>query len=149
MEPIKPFLRQGHYTMVDNAVFDEIMPLLNGNEWKVLSFIIRKTIGWHKDMDGIAYSQFRDGTGIKSNTTIQKSLHQLIYLGLIEVGKTGRMADNHYYKLNKDYTCRVTETVKRRVTFSVTQPVTENVNTKERKDIKMQYPHDGKDIITR
>ena len=137
MTTIKPFNRQGNFTAVDNAVIDEIMPNLSGNEWKVLCFIIRKTVGWHKDSDGIAYSQFRAGTGISSNTTVQKSIDRLLALHIIEVGKTGHMADAHHYRLNKEYTVRVTESVMRPVTFSVTQPITDSVNTKESiKEIK-------------
>lgn len=132
-QDIKPFSRQGYFTAVDNAVFDEIMPTLSGSEWKILSLIIRKTIGWHKELDGIAYSQMRKGTGIKSNTTIQKAVHSLLDKGIIEQGQTGLKTDPHFYRLNRDYTLRVTETVKRRVTFSVKRPVTETVNTKERK----------------
>lgn len=142
MKTVKPFARQGHYTAVDNAVLDEIMPMLSGNEWKVLSLIIRQTIGWQKDIDGIAYSQFRDGTGIKSNTTIQKSINELIKLGIVEVGKTSNINDPHFYRLNKEYQIGVTENVKCGVTFSVKPSVTENVNTKESKEIQ-------KDIILR
>ena len=138
----KPFARQGHFTTVDNAVFDEIMPELSGSEWKILCFIIRKTIGWKKESDEIAYSQFRDGAGIKSNTTVQKAINGLLDKGLVLVGKTDSMTDAHHYKLNTDYEIRVTETVKRPVTFSVKRPVTETVNTKEsikEKNIKKEY----------
>lgn len=40
--------------------------LLSGSEQKVLDFIVRQTIGWHKSSDWIAWSQFTDGLGGKS-----------------------------------------------------------------------------------
>lgn len=140
MTIIKPFARQGNFTQVDNAVFDEIMPTLNGSEWMVLSFIIRKTVGWQKDSDGISYSQFIKGTGISSNSTIKKALDSLVKKRLVLVGKTGNRSDCHYYKLNTDYSCGTTETVERPITFSVERPITETVDTKEilKKTIKKE-----------
>ena len=132
MTAIKPFARQGNFTAVDNAIFDHIMPKLNGSEWMVLCLIIRKTIGWHKDADGISYSQFIEHTGIKSNTTIQKALNGLIDKRLIELGKSSDPTAPHHYRLNKKYTIGITETVTQPITFSVTQPLTETVNTKEK-----------------
>ena len=51
---IRPFARQGHFTVFDNAVLDIVMPTLSGSEWKLLSFVIRKTIGWQKNADALS-----------------------------------------------------------------------------------------------
>jgi phage replication O-like protein O len=136
---IKPFARQGHFTAVDNAVFDAIMPILSSSEWKVLCFIIRKTIGWQKEMDSISYSQIKAGTGIKTATTIQKAIEGLMGRGIIQRGETPYQSDPYYYKLNKDYTCGVTENGTRPITFSVT-PLYQKMEqqkkgTKETKEI--------------
>lgn len=127
----EPFKTQGGHTQFDNDVLDHIMPTLKPSEWMVLCFIIRKTKGWHKDSDGIAYSQFIKGTGINSNSTIKKCLDSLVGKDLILIGTTGHKADCHHYMLNKSYSFRITETVERPVTFSVERPVTETVDTKE------------------
>ena len=127
----KPFERQGNFTQVDNDLLDHIMPTLTPSEWMVLSFIIRKTKGWHKDHDGISYSQFIKGTGINSNTTIKKCLDSLSSKNMVLVGMTGNRADPHHYMLNRDYSFGVTESVERPITFSVERPVTESVDTKE------------------
>jgi len=76
---VKPFEPQEKgYTIVDNVVFDYILPELTANGWKVLCFIIRKTKGWHKEWDGLSYSQIMKGTGIKSSATVSKVLTELL-----------------------------------------------------------------------
>lgn len=77
MRRIKPFARQGFFTAIDNSIFDEVMPTLSLPAWKVLCFIIRKTIGYQKDVDFISYSQIRKGTGIKSNESVRRALMEL------------------------------------------------------------------------
>lgn len=44
-----------------NAYVDEYMPLLTGNEYKVLTYAIRRIIGFQKTDDRISISQFADG----------------------------------------------------------------------------------------
>jgi phage replication O-like protein O len=53
------------------------MPSLSATEWKVLCFIIRKTIGWQKTREQLSYTQIIKGTGIKSPVTISKALKKL------------------------------------------------------------------------
>lgn len=130
MTTIQPFAEQGNYTQVHNVAFDHIMPLLSGSEWKILSLIIRKTKGWQKDEDDIAYSQFRSGTGISSNNTIKKALAKLVSMGIVQQGKPAHKADPYGYRLNKNYSCRVskndTPSIKKWNTG-----VSKSVNTKE------------------
>ena len=76
---VRPFEPQKKgYTIIDNVVFDYILPELTANGWKVLCFIIRKTKGWQKEWDGLSYSQIMKGTGIKSSATISKVLTELM-----------------------------------------------------------------------
>jgi phage replication O-like protein O len=74
---IKPFARQGYFTAIDNVILDEIMPRLSGTEWKILCFIIRKTVGFQKETDAIAYSQIVKGTGIRSRNAVAQALREL------------------------------------------------------------------------
>jgi phage replication O-like protein O len=53
------------------------MPSLSATEWKVLCFIIRKTIGWHKTCERLSYTHIIKGTGVKSTATISKALKKL------------------------------------------------------------------------
>jgi phage replication O-like protein O len=51
--------------MIANEVLEALPRLqLNGYEWRVLLFIIRKTYGWHKKSDLIPLSQISAGTGL-------------------------------------------------------------------------------------
>jgi hypothetical protein len=97
---IKPFARQGNYTVFDNSVLDYIMPQVSASAWKVLSFIIRKTIGWHRDDDYLSAGQIMAGTGINSDRTITEVCKELEQLGCIIVVRVpGKM--NHFI-LNRD-----------------------------------------------
>lgn len=54
-----------NYTQIPNIIIDKIMPFLTGNEFKVLTYIARRTLGFHKVQDSISLSQLV--SGIKRN----------------------------------------------------------------------------------
>jgi hypothetical protein len=116
MNVVKPFQRQGNFTVFDNAILDELMPRLSFPAWKVLCLILRKTIGWtdgnggRKMQDAISYSQLRAGTGISQNATIRRALVELAEEGVILAINpgTGRTV---VYQLNRQYAITVTEDV--------------------------------------
>jgi len=58
-------------TQYPNWLIDQVMGLLTGNEWKVLSYIVRRTYGWRKDSDTISLSQISQGNGKLSKETRQ------------------------------------------------------------------------------
>lgn len=116
----RPFQRQQRTTAISNDVLDYVMPHLSGNAWKVLSFIIRKTDGWKKEADKIAYSQISSGCGI-TNTTIKRALDELqglktnkkmqdfgVDLNLIIAHKGKRGLGGHLqttlYQINREFT---------------------------------------------
>ncbi|MCP4363524.1 MAG: replication protein [Chloroflexi bacterium] len=72
------------------ALFDEIMPLLSPNEWKIFSFIYRRLVGFGKNSDKFSYSQIQTGTGIKGKATINKCIKSLNGPWLIVTGTNGR-----------------------------------------------------------
>jgi hypothetical protein len=49
------------YTQTPDEVFDVWLAVLSGAELKVLLYIIRHTLGWHKDRDAISLAQLTDG----------------------------------------------------------------------------------------
>lgn len=108
MTDYKPFAMQGHYTEFANIVLDEIMPKLKGGEWKILSFIIRKTKGWHKDWDQISFSQIKKGTGLKHNQTVGRAIATLADLGLVLVSDPDNVLEANSYSLNPDFTISIT-----------------------------------------
>jgi phage replication O-like protein O len=102
VRPVKPFSKETGYTQVSDYVLDFIMPTLSGNQWKVLCFVIRKTVGWKKESDALSYAQIIAGTGIKSDATVSEALKVL-------VGKTyilkspGDKWEATTYTLNTDF----------------------------------------------
>ncbi|HBQ59415.1 MAG TPA: hypothetical protein DD671_07270 [Balneolaceae bacterium] len=76
------------FTAYPNYSIDKIMPVIDGNTFKVLTVIVRKTIGFHKKHDKIALSQFEGLTGLSRNTII-KSLKILCDNQIIEKNDKG------------------------------------------------------------
>jgi hypothetical protein len=154
---VMPFLEHGHYTQVHDTIFDEVMPKCPPNAWKVLCLILRKTRGWQKDADAIPYKQIREGTGISSNTTIQKAIEWLVKQGMI-VSNVSRDEAGHQvattYALCRAYTVptQITENVTPQVTESVTEGVTENVNRPVTETVKSitteQYPSNNHNSLS-
>lgn len=87
--------RAPHYTQIPDEAFDVLMPILSGSEWKVLCYIMRRTFGFKKSEDHIAYSQFMkgittsdgrvldQGAGVTSPTTLSNALKVLEGMGII------------------------------------------------------------------
>ncbi|MDA3807108.1 MAG: replication protein [Thiomicrorhabdus sp.] len=69
---------------VPNIIIDEYMAAMSASAFKCYMLIIRKTKGWNKSKDGLAYSQFHEGTGINGRATIRKALDELIACGLVK-----------------------------------------------------------------
>jgi len=60
----KPELEDG-YTQIPHEILEKLVRLsLPPNQWRVLLFIIRKTLGWHKKVDYIANYQIVEATGL-------------------------------------------------------------------------------------
>ncbi len=102
-DTIRPFARQGHFTVIDNFILDYIMPNVSPTEWKVLCFIIRKTVGWQKAEDKLSISQIKEGTGINSRTTISNAVSNLEKAGYILVHRPADQKTPNTYSLNSDY----------------------------------------------
>jgi phage replication O-like protein O len=64
-----------------NFYIDDLLPLLSGEEWKCMSFLIRKTLGWQKYSDRLAKSVIAKATGL-AEATVDRSMASLIEFGL-------------------------------------------------------------------
>ena len=100
---IKPFERHGNYTVFDNALLDRIMPVIRPTSWVVLSYILRRTIGWQRDREVLSYTNIRTGTGIKSDTTINQGVQELVKLNLIYVIESSDDWTANTYCLNRSF----------------------------------------------
>lgn len=87
-----------NFTIIPDALFDELLGDLSGNEFKVLCYIARHTWGYKKDADHISLAQFQKGivkrsgarvdTGVGlSKQTIVNALSSLWDKSIIEVFK--------------------------------------------------------------
>ncbi len=145
---IHPFADQGRFTAVHNSVFDVIMPSLPPNAFKVLCFVIRKTVGWKKESDQLSYSQIATGTGIKSPATLRAAVKELLD-GRYIIGTSTSKWDATSYRLNAALEIEVpttenevdapttenevaSKTVVGTDSKTVVAPTTENEDTKER-----------------
>jgi phage replication O-like protein O len=70
------------FTAVDNEFFT-LLPLLSGNEVKVLLIIIRNTYGWHKDTTTIKQKEIAKETGINERN-VTKHITTLIEKGFMK-----------------------------------------------------------------
>lgn len=57
-------------TQFPNALFDEAMAFLTSDEWKVLSYIVRRTYGFQKESDIISINQLLKGIVKKDGTVL-------------------------------------------------------------------------------
>jgi len=90
-----PQLENG-YTKIANEILEHLSkPGINGCEYRILLYIIRKTYGYNKTQDVIALSQFQKGTLMNRSqvvNTIKKLVHKRILV-----------KENSLYKFNKKW----------------------------------------------
>lgn len=83
------------YTKTPDLYFDSIMRTLSDGEWKILSVIIRKTVGFRKYSDKISISQFMGMTGYTQRKSILRIRESLAKKGLISYDQSaGGKKDN-------------------------------------------------------
>lgn len=58
------------WTQFPNEIFDQLMPVLSGAQFKVLCLIARQTAGWHKDRERLSLVQIMDRTGLSRQGTV-------------------------------------------------------------------------------
>lgn len=59
-----------YFVPVHNFFFDTVMPRVSGNQFKVLLFVWRKTVGFDRWEDWISLSQIEQGTGLCRDTVL-------------------------------------------------------------------------------
>ena len=74
---------EDNFTQVPNEIIETLARVnLNSYESRVLWFIIRKTCGWHKDIDWISLSQLSEGTLIEK-PNISRTINSLVKRNII------------------------------------------------------------------
>jgi len=96
-----------NFTAIPNFLLDSILPLASPAEWKVITFVCRKTYGWKKREDRISFTQMEQGTGL-CRRALQGVVEKLRSYGLLLCTRSGK---GNRYALN--ITCDVDQVVKR------------------------------------
>lgn len=74
------------FTAVPNLIIDHCWKVLSASAYILLICIIRKTLGWHKEIDNIALTQFQKSSGL-TRTTCVRGLRELKEIGFsVEFG---------------------------------------------------------------
>src|SRR5437764_2937472 len=81
-DDLVPFFFEGiespNGTIFPDALLDVVMPFLSPTEWKVCSYIVRRTFGWKKAHDRISLEQIcrgivrRDGSRLDYGTQLDR-----------------------------------------------------------------------------
>lgn len=88
-----------------NAYADDLMPLLTGEEWKVLSYMTRRIFGWEDARQagnaGISLTEIINGTGVAKRTA-QKALDSLMLYGIAVLVAKGKGSAPSQWSLEID-----------------------------------------------
>ena len=88
--------KENGYTPIANEILEHLcMPGINGSEYRILLFVVRKTYGFQKKSDRVSLSQFQLATNMKRNhvvTTIAELVHKRVLL-----------KEKSVYMLNKNW----------------------------------------------
>jgi Bacteriophage replication protein O len=66
--------RSPTYTMVQDELFDELLPDLSGAELKVLLFVVRRTFGFKRDDDAISLAQMLRGITTREGRVLHRGV---------------------------------------------------------------------------
>lgn len=97
-------VENGNYTRIINKVIDELLLLpLNGTEYAVCLFVIRKTWGYQKKEDSISISQFEEAVK-RDRSGIKVALKKLQAANILLCVKKGNInGDSNVWSFNKYY----------------------------------------------
>jgi phage replication O-like protein O len=132
-----PAVKNGYLPIANELAEQFAMRNIPGNEMRILWVVLRKTWGWKKDTDRIAFSQFAEATGMK-NGNVSRSLKSLVAKRLL-------LQNGGNYEFNQDYEewtiakrLPRTEVAKRQLNNSqkATKSVAKRIVTKERKKLQ-------------
>lgn len=88
-----------------HIVQDKWNALITGNQYKVVSVILRKTYGSKKTIKKITHSQFQKFTGLARSTVI-KALNDLIEMGIVgklKAGENGVQECRYYLIFDEEH----------------------------------------------
>jgi DNA-binding transcriptional ArsR family regulator len=111
-------------TIVPDDIFDILLPVCTGAEFKVLAYVVRRTFGFKKDSDTISLKQMvegittREGKVLDRGTGLSKSTVAVAIKGLVEKGMIEVQRNSSKEKGDEPTTYRLR--------FELKDPVSEN-----------------------
>jgi hypothetical protein len=66
----KDYPRPRNFTMTPNEVYDRIMPEVSTGEFKVVSLVVRRTIGWGQSERTMTVQEFMARTGLSKQAVL-------------------------------------------------------------------------------
>lgn len=96
---------------IDYDIFNYVMPIVSGTEWKILCLMFLRTAGFRDTWAAISYTEIQDGTGIGSRTTVSKGLKELLDRGMIlcRSKRSGHTITTNEYAINRNYAIEVAD----------------------------------------
>jgi phage replication O-like protein O len=91
-----PAVKNGYFPIANELAEQFALKNIPGNEMRILWVVLRKTWGWKKDTDRIAFSQFSESTEMK-NGNVARSLKSLVAKRLL-IHKDGEFKFNQNYE---------------------------------------------------
>ena len=71
------------FTQIPNEIFDDFMPTMGPNAFKVLCLVARRTFGYHRQSDSLSLADIATGTGM-AKSTVQVAVSFLVDEGFID-----------------------------------------------------------------
>ena len=87
-------------TQTPDCLFDELMPVLEGTDSKIMFYLARQTFGWRRPSCRLSYAEFAAGTGVDVRWTRRRLLY-LLEVGILRREQTRTPRGRQYlYSLN-------------------------------------------------
>lgn len=130
--------KENGFTSIANELMEKLASAsLNGSEFRICIFVLRKTWGWKKKDDSISISQIEEGTGLSRKMAVE-TLNKLVTKRLLVKTKkyvnTLQFNKNHEEWVVTNRTLGSYESVTRVVTKTEPKLVTNPKPTKEKKE---------------
>lgn len=74
----------GNFLRLGYDFYEEVMPQVSGNAFKVALVIYRETVGWKKGTAAVSYTYLEKRTGI-SRSTLERVIKELLKKGIIQL----------------------------------------------------------------
>jgi phage replication O-like protein O len=88
--------KENGYTTIANEILERLCHYgINGSEYRIILYVLRKTYGFHKTRDRISLSQFEKGTLMDRSQAV-KTIRSLVQKNIIK-------KDNGIYVFNKNW----------------------------------------------